>query len=361
MTGKERVRNAILRKPVDRLPSSLRCTPEALDKLLDATESADKQALYDKLEIDFRWIGLPFIGPENRSLSPLGGEGYDFWGCCNKAVSNEYNTYYEIVYHPLGEMDSVEEIEDYDWPDLDWWDYSAIPDIIRKEKQRDDTAIMFFAGGAFESPWYMRGLEQFLIDIYDRPEISEAISRKVADFYYERAMRVIEASGGEIDIIGSGGDIGGQNTMMLSPEKWRKHIKPYSAKLITPFKKMGFDTFYHSDGSIVPVIDDFIGMGLDILDPIQVGAAGMTPEELFPAFGDRLSFHGAIDEVELLPHATVDEVYDETMRVMGILGENYGYIVSPTHQVQGDTDPENILAIYKAIKDHKPGRQVVHE
>jgi len=356
MTGRERVLRAIGRKPTDRLPASLRCTAEAQKKLLEKTNTSTKQELYDYLGIDFRWIGLPFIGPENRALSPLGGEGYDFWGCYNKAVTNEYNTYYEITYHPLGEMQTVEEIEAYDWPDLDWWDYEAVPDLIRKEKQSDDTAIMFFAGGAFESPWYMRGLEQFLIDIYDRPEIAEAISRKVADFYYQRALRVIEAAGGMIDVIGSGGDLGGQNALMLSPEKWRKHIKPYSEKLIRPFRDMGFHTFYHSDGAIVPVINDFIEMGLDILDPIQVGAKGMKPEELFPQFGDRLSFHGAIDEVELLPNSTPQEVYDETMRVMGILGENNGYIVSPTHQVQGDTDPENILAIYSAVRDYKTKR-----
>jgi uroporphyrinogen decarboxylase len=352
MTGRERVLNTIKRQPSDRMPSSLRCTPEVLQALLEKTGTNSKQQLYDYLGIDFRWIGLPFIGPKNRALAPLGGEGYDFWGCYNKAITNNFNTYYEITYHPLGEMTTVAEIENYDWPDLDWWDYSAIPEIIKKEKQTDDTAIMFFAGGAFESPWYMRGLEQFLIDIYDQPEIAEAISRKVADFYYERAMRVIEASNGMIDVTGSGGDIGGQNAMMLSPDKWRKHIKPYSAKLITPFKEMGFGTFYHSDGAIAPVIDDFIEIGLDILDPIQVGAAGMTPEELFPRFGDRLSFHGAIDEVELLPHATSEEVYKETKRVMGILGANNGYIVSPTHQVQGDTDSDNILAIYRAVKDN---------
>lgn len=353
MTGKERTLAALERRSLDRLPKSLRCTPEALADLIKATGKSSKNKLFDHLGIDFRWIGVPFKGPQNRSQSPLGGEGYDFWGCYNKAVKNNFNTYYEITYHPLGECKTVKDIENYDWPDLDWWDYNSIPEIIKNEKQKDDTCIMFFAGGAFESPWYMRGLEQFLIDIYDEPEIAEAISRKVADFYYKRAIRVLEASNGQIDVIGSGGDIGGQHTMMLSPEKWRSHIKPYSAKLITPFKEMGLKTFYHSDGAIVPVIDDFIRLGLDVLDPIQVGAAGMTPEELYPAFGDRLSFHGAIDEVELLPNATPEEVYDETTRVIGILGKNNGYIVSPTHQVQGDTSPENVIAIYRAVDDYK--------
>ena len=90
---------------------------------------------------------------------------------------------------------------------------------------------------------------------------------------------------------------------------------------------------------------------LDLLDPIQVGAAGMTPEDIFAEFGDRLSFHGAIDEVALLPKATADEVYAETRRIIGILGRRGGYVVSATHAVQGDTPPENILAIVRAAQN----------
>ncbi len=101
------------------------------------------------------------------------------------------------------------------------------------------------------------------------------------------------------------------------------------------------------------IIDDLIEVGLDVLDPIQVTAKGMKPEELFPLFGDRLSFHGAIDEVELLPHATAKQVYDETTKTIDILGRNYGYIVSATHQVQGDTPVENILAIFQAARDFR--------
>jgi uroporphyrinogen decarboxylase len=79
----------------------------------------------------------------------------------------------------------------------------------------------------------------------------------------------------------------------------------------------------------------------------------MTPEEIFPLFGDRLSFHGAIDEVELLPHATPRQVYDATLRTIDVLGRNHGYIVSPTHAIQGDTPPENVVAIFQAARDFR--------
>lgn len=163
---------------------------------------------------------------------------------------------------------------------------------------------------------------------------------------------MLEVADGEIDMIGSGGDIGTQRGMMLNPDVWRERIKPHSSRLISSFREMGLMTFYHSCGSLVPVIDDLIECGLQFLDPIQVSAEGMTPEELFPRFGDRLSFHGAIDEVELLPNAAPEEVYRETQRVIDILGQNGGFVVAPSHMVQGDTPPENVVAVFNAARDY---------
>jgi uroporphyrinogen decarboxylase len=156
-----------------------------------------------------------------------------------------------------------------------------------------------------------------------------------------------------VDIIGSGGDIGSERGMILNPALWREHIKPFTGGLITTFKKLGLKTFYHSCGSIVPVIDDLIELGLDILDPLQVTAAGMNPEAIAAGFGARLSFNGAIDEVRLLPHSTPDEIYRETTRIIEILGRHGGFIVSPSHQVQGDTPPENIVAVFEAARDYR--------
>ena len=237
-------------------------------------------------------------------------------------------------------------IQEYAWPSLDWFDFSHLSAEIDRLNRDNRRAIMFFAGGAFETPWYMRGMEQFLMDLVEAPEIAECISRHVAEYYKQRALRAIEASGGKIDIIGSGGDIGTQRGMMLAPELWRQHIKPYSTQLIRTFKNMGLITYYHSCGSLVPVIDDLIEMGLDILDPIQPNAEGMDAVSLKQQFGGRLAFHGGIDEQEILPHGTPADVRRETLRVMEILGADGGYIVCPAHMLQPDTPPENVMALY---------------
>ena len=353
MNSKERVLAAARRDPTDRPPTGLRCTPEAWRALREHLGVATDEDVLDVLDVDLRLIPLPFAGPPERSAITLGTAGTDFWGCRMRKAENEFNTYIEFDLHPLADARTVEDVESYDWPRLDWWDYGAVTGLIDAANRKESRACMFFAGGAFETPWYMRGMEQFMVDLREAPGIVDAICSHVEQYYRARALRVLEATGGGIDIIGSGGDIGGQRGMLLSPRLWRERIKPYTGRLISTFKRMGLVTFYHSCGSMVPVIDDLIELGLDILDPIQVGAAGMSPEELSAAFGERLSFHGAIDEVNLLPRATAAEVYAETRRVIDVLGRHNGYIVSPSHQVQGDTPPENVVAIFDAARDYR--------
>lgn len=353
MTSKERVQAASRREKCDRPPTSLRCTPESWATLREYLKVETNDDVMDVLDIDMRWVGLPFIGPKEKSAIPLFEEGTDFWGCHTKKSVNNFNTYYDFDYHPLQNAQNVKDVEDHDWPSLDWWDYNALVPAIEKINRKEPRACILFAGGAFETPWYIRGMENFLMDLYINPDIVDTICSRVESYYRQRALNALKTAKGGIDIIGSGGDVGTQQSMMISPEIWRERIKPYTGSLISTFKNAGLMTFYHSCGSLVPIIDDLIESGLDFLDPIQVTAAGMRPEELFPVFGDRLSFHGAIDEVELLPHATAQEVYDETTRIISILGAKGGYIVSPSHQVQGDTPPENVVAIFEAVKDYR--------
>jgi uroporphyrinogen decarboxylase len=247
--SRKRIIAALERRRTDRPPTSLRCIEEVWRSLEDRLAVSTPNEVLDSLDVDLRWLPLPFIGPPERSATPLGSEGVDFWGCRNRKVQNEWNSYYEIAEPPLANARSVAEVQAHSWPSLDWWDYAAVPRLIEEATQKDRRAIMFHAGGAFETPWMMRGLEQFLVDLQESPEIAEAISDKASRYYHERALRVIEAAGGKIDVISSGGDVGTQTGMLLSPTKWRAHIRGYAARLITPFRKMGLKTFYHSCGS----------------------------------------------------------------------------------------------------------------
>ena len=108
---------------------------------------------------------------------------------------------------------------------------------------------------------------------------------------------------------------------------------------------------YHTDGSVVPVIEDIINIGVDILNPIQTSALGMDTYVMKETYGDRLCFHGAIDVQQMLPFATLEEVrYDVAKRIYD-LGRGGGYILSPCHNIGSDVSPENILALFDAAQE----------
>ena len=350
----ERVMRAINHQVPDRPPLNYLATPEANANLKKYLRIEEDELLRQYLGVDIRYVGPRFVGPKDMvGVTSVKEAGRDFLGVVWKPVKHQYGIYNEIVFHPLAKATTVKEIKNYSWPSLDWFDFSHLKEEIATLNKDHRYAVIYFAGGSFESPWYMRGLERFLMDLVECPDIAEAICYYVTDFYKKRALRAIEESGGQIDIIGSGGDIGTQRGMMLSPDLWRKHIKPWSKQLIRPFKDMGLKTFYHSCGSIFPVIEDFIEMGLDILDPIQPKAKGMDLLKLNSYFGDRLTFHGGIDEQYLLPRGTPKEVRCEVERLVKICEKQGNYIVSPAHAIQADTPVENILAMYETVKEYR--------
>ena len=350
MTAYARVAGAVRHERADRLPIDYYATPEANAQLKAYLGIEDDEALLRRIGCDIRRVSGRYVGPADMmGAAGGGGAGRDFLGVVWRPAKNEFATYNEIAFHPLGHATTVKEIEDYSWPSVDWFDFLHLSDEIDRINRDERYCIMFFVGGAFETPWYMRGLSRFLMDLVECPDIAEAISNHATEFYKQRALRAIEESKGKIDLVYSGGDIGTQRGMMLAPDLWRKHIKPYSTQLIRTFKDMGIMTMYHSCGSIVPVIEDFIEMGLDILDPIQPKAAGMDAVSLKKRFGDRLTFHGGIDEQHLLPHGTAEEVREEVTRLMAALGSDGAYIVCPAHAIQPDTSPENVMAIYDTV------------
>jgi uroporphyrinogen decarboxylase len=338
----------------DRPPTDYKATPEVHRLLQKHFGFKTVSEIEDHFKVDLRWVYPKYIGPADITGSAgVSAEGKDFLGIVWKPVKNKFATYNEIAVSPLAEVKSVQEVEEYNWPSADWFDFSHLKEEIKRINDRERHFVCFFAGGAFETPWYMRGMENYLTDLALQPEIAEAISRKAQEFYKARALKAIEQSDGQIDMIGSGGDIGTQRGMMVSPEIWRKHIKPYSRELIRSFKEMGYYTFYHSCGSIIPVVEDLIEIGLDVLDPVQISADGMDPETLKSQFGDRLSFHGGVDEQTMLPILSPEVLEKKIGELIDVLGSDGGFIPCAAHAIQPDTPIENIIAMYRSILNYR--------
>jgi uroporphyrinogen decarboxylase len=159
---------------------------------------------------------------------------------------------------------------------------------------------------------------------------------------------LLEEAGDEVDVLITGDDLGSQSAPLISPRMYRKLIKPYHAELMSAIKRRTkAKIFYHSDGDIYPLIGDLIDIGVDLLNPVQVSAGEMgDTARLKKMFGDRLSFCGAIDSQEVLPHGTPDDVQREVRRRIKDLAPGGGYVLASVHCLQPDVPPENVIAMF---------------
>jgi uroporphyrinogen decarboxylase len=343
------VKTVLEGKVPDRVPTRLRTTPEALTAL-EKHLGLQGDALLDRLGVDLLRVSFVYKGPKELYGGPLlGGAGRDIFGIEWKPVKNEYCTYMEAQNAPLANAASVKDIERYAWPKPEWFDPAGLAEEIDKAGAKGKRAVMLFAGD-WEYYYFMRGLEQFMLDMVEHPEIIDAIARHMVRFHGDRLRQALEAGVGKsIDMVGFSGDVGAQTGMMFSPDMWRRFWKQPLADLISICQAGHLPVFYHSCGSIVPIIPDLIEIGVNVLDPIQTRAQGMQPESLKARFGDKLVFHGGVDEQELLPKGSPADVAAEVRRLVKILGKGGGYILSSSHSLQADTPPENIVAMFDAV------------
>jgi uroporphyrinogen decarboxylase len=339
----------------DRPPLNYYGTEATTQKLLKHLGFATRLELQQHLGADFRYVGPEYVGPsELCGITGFHCGGTDVWGIRWIPAPNAYCTYYNSI-PSLANAETIEDLDNHPWPKLDWFSFRNLKEQIKKLNDLDRYAIVYADCNFFEVGGWMRGLEQILIDIIERPEFVQHLLQKVTTFYRDLAMRAIDAAGDGIDIIWSTSDVGTQTSLMFSPATWRQQIKPWHQMLITPFKQMGFKTRYHSDGAIAPIIEDLIEMGLDLLDPIQPDTPGMSPEELTGKFRGRLAYYGGINTQTLLPHGTAKEVETEVLRYIRVLGEqnSYGYCVAASNSLQPDVPVENILTMFRTAKEYR--------
>jgi len=364
MTPRERWLAVLTRQQPDRVPMDYWATPEATAKLIKhlglsresearlaanlqsfspvgrGNEEANllRQAL-QQLHVDFVIrVGPRYVGPP---LEP----GTDIFGCRYSQVDYGTGEYEEVVYHPLAEFESVEEIESrYMWPSLDWWDFSDIPNQI---KGWEDYPIQGGGSEPFLIYKNLRGQEQALMDLVLNPDMVHYILDKLFDLAYENTRRIYEQIPGKVMLSYVAEDMGGQNDLMFSPKHIHEFLIPRMKRMIDLVHGAGAFVFHHNDGNCRRIIPDMIEAGIDVLNPIQWRSQGMEREGLKADFGDRLVFHGAMDNQYTLPFGTVDEVRQEVLDNLRIFGEGGGYILAPCHNIQAVGPAENIVAMYE--------------
>lgn len=346
MNSKERVLAAIDRVEPDRVPVDLWALPPVTDNLRAHFGVNNDEGLWQALVVDLRSVWPVYVGPDLARFDD--GSWLDWWGCRRQMIG----PFEDVADAPLAEAQTVADVEAHPWPDPDWFDYAGMRPqcealgeyaLVIRDPGPHATCVLRVA-------MYLRGMEQFMMDLAMDPDLAQAIIARVEAFYLEFDRRIFETVGNLTDIYLIADDVGVQDGLMISPNMFHKYIKPSLVRLIDQAHKYEQKVMYHTCGGVRRLIPDFIDMGVDILNPIQTSAKGMEPTELKREFGADLCFHGAMDIQTVLSRGTPGEVRDEVTRLCGVLGPGGGFILAPTNNVMPETPVENVVALYEMAR-----------
>ncbi len=285
----------------------------------------------------------------------------DSWGSGQLEVTPGY--WFPGI-HPLIDATTVEELENYPyWPDMnDPSRVAHVADDARRLAAQNEYAIMAtpWLLFPFERAHAMQGMEAFLLNMAMYPDFAKALLEKIAGYCKVLMGRFLNELGDNVDIIKIGDDLGTQESLMISPQMYRDLLMPIHADFIDFIKaRTSAKIFFHSCGDVFPLIEDFIDIGVDILNPIQTSSGKMSDlAALKKRFGRNIVFCGGIDSHRILPYGSVEEVRQEVHRVIDLLGAGGGTMIGAVHTVMDDVPPENVLALVDAVEEfgHYPLR-----
>jgi len=363
MTSRERVARALNHQETDRIPVDFGGTvvtcpeynahkmlrkhfsiPDAADPIIDYTMGtvAPCEELVKLFSSDVRRVALNVTPPQI-----VNGEFISGFGIRHRRAYP--HLYYDVVYSPLrdAETDSLNcmELPDPDDPSL----YYGLRNRAKDLYENSDSFIVadFGVPGFYETSQKLRGYENIACDMLVDIEFVTALYDRLLELQRRYFKNYIENVSPYAQVICYADDLGMQDRLQISPETYREVIKPYHKKIFDYVHSLAdIKIMLHCCGAVSDIINDLIEVGVDILNPVQIRAKGMEPEKLKRDFGDRIVFWGGVDEQELLPHGTPEQVRAEAQMLKRVLGRDGGFVLAPGHCIQADTPPENVAAIY---------------
>lgn len=341
MTPRERWLAVLNHRKPDRIPMDYRATPEATAKLLAYLGVRTLAEAFERLHID------PIVDVGPRYVGPPISPGRDVYGIGYEDTDYGSGHYRNAVVHPLAAFQSVAEIEaNYRWPSIDWYDFSG---IAAQVKGREDAVIRGGGSEPFATYKWLRGVEQAYVDLYEHPDMVHYCLEHLYGLCAETTRRCYEAIPGRILWTWVAEDLGTQQGLLVSLAHIEAFFIPHMKRMADIVHEHGGYVFHHSDGAVRENLPNMIEkVGIDVLDPVQWRCAGMEREALARDFGDRICFHGGMDNQETLPFGSVADVRREVEENLRLLGARHGYVLGPCHNLQSVSPPENVVAMYDA-------------
>jgi uroporphyrinogen decarboxylase len=309
--------------------------------------------ILDRLHVDSRYLYLR-ASRDWQDVELTEDTYRDEFGIIRQAAirPDGHLLYYDFIGHPLSEAATVEELARYPWPDPhDPARYDGLETAARAVREGDSKALgINMIASLFEFSWYLRGYVEFLDDLMTNRRLAEAQLDAMLEYQIALVGEVLDRVGDLATFVNTGSDLGTQRAPMIDPEVYREVIWPRYRRLWDLIhSRTEAKVFYHSCGSIVPMLPLLIEGGVDAVHPVQPRAAEMGDRvRLKREFGHDITFWGGFDQQRILPFGSPDEVRQATRQLFDAFMPGGGFVFAAGHNIQADVPPENILALFDA-------------
>ncbi len=194
-------------------------------------------------------------------------------------------------------------------------------------------------------------MEKMLVDMMMEAEYVVPLFQACADFQTEIGLNLIDRG---VDTIWFGDDFGTQQSLIMPPETFRTQLKPIYTEMIRRFKDRNPDIIpiLHCDGAVSELLRDIHEIGFEVFNPVQPDVPGHLPRDMKENFGELFAFWGAVDQQDLLPNGTDEQLEKDIIEKISILGEGGGYMISPAHIIQADVSPDRVLKFIELCYKH---------
>lgn len=350
MNPRERILTVIKHEIPDQIPAHA-LNIDDIRPYLKYLNLKDKYELADYFGMCIKRVWPDYSEPAVESdLIPLFDDAKPLTPFGTSGTGGGYNKSTNVL-RTFENTEDVKEIEQYNWPDINKWDFSPVKKRI--EEYKGKYAIMVGSWNPIVCQLFdFFGMENCMVNMYLNPQVIEATLAHIENFYLEYYRRYFEATAGKADIFSMGDDFATQRGIMISPEHWRKYLKPTYKKIFELAKSYDLYVWFHACGTFKEVMPDLIDIGMDVWETVQAHLPGNEPEYIKKEYGKHITFYGAINTQHTLPFGTENQVRAEVRERIDILGENGGYICGPDHHIKSMVPVENTIAMYDEIRKY---------
>jgi len=350
MNSRERILTALDGSAPDRTPCALGFYHQDLAGLVPRGQSWEdlidiRFIRFDPSpeEIELRRLAQPHE-PDTRLGTPAQISTYGRWS---------YRPQTPDQRNPLANARTLDDLRNFPFPDLSApYRLAGLPPQVKNLHRRGLAAggnLPHLGGELFEAAWRLRGLENFLLDLIERPDWAHFLLDRLTDLARRNAVALAHAG---IDVLALDDDVGMPGTMMMSPATWREFFKPRLASIITAAREVKLDlrVLFHSDGYFEPIISDLMEIGVNAINPLQPDH--MDAKSIRRRFGQKLALWGTVGHQTTFSFAAPDDIRQEVRHRIETLGRA-GLILCPAYDIdEPDIPRENVTAFLHAVAQY---------